>query len=104
MPTSSPATSTIAAVIVVPMPAREGSARASWWILRGAAGEVAVEGLGRCLRGDLARLGAAHAVGDDEDRRTNEERVLVLAALAAGVGAEGLVLDPEHSRLSLPTD
>ena len=34
MPTSSARASTIAAVIVVPIPAREGSARASSWIRR----------------------------------------------------------------------
>ena len=61
-----------------------------------AGGQVAVEGLGGGFRGDLAGLGAAHPVGDDEDRRTDEERVLVGAALAAGVGPERLVLDPQH--------
>ena len=62
----------------------------------GALGQIAVEGVGGRLRGDLPRLGAAHAVGDDEDRRADEERVLVLAALATGVGAEGLVVDAQH--------
>ena len=61
-----------------------------------AVGQVAVEGVGRGPRGDLPRLGAAHPVGDDEDRGTDEERVLVGAPLAAGVGAECLVVDPEH--------
>ena len=70
--------------------------------LGGAGGQVAVEGLGRGLRGDLPRLGAAHPVGDDEDRRPHEERVLVGAALAAGVGAERLVDDPQHRRPPLP--
>ena len=96
-------------MIVVPIPAREGSSRASSWIVRLAAsivsrrnfsgepvGQVAVEGVGGGFRGDLAGLGAAHAVGDDEDRRADEERVLVGAALAAGVGAERLVVDPQH--------
>ena len=59
-------------------------------------GEVDVEGLGGRLRGHLAGLRAAHAVGDDEDRRADEEGVLVGAALAAGVGAESLVVDPQH--------
>ena len=58
--------------------------------------QVAVEGVGGGFRGDLARLRAAHAVGDDEDRRAHEEGVLVGAALAPGVGAEGLVVDPQH--------
>ena len=93
-------------MIVVPIPARSGSARASSWIVRlaasivsrrtrsgGAVGQLAVEGLGGGLGGDLAGLGAAHPVGDDEERRADEERVLVGVALAAGVGAEGLVVD-----------
>ena len=64
--------------------------------LRAPVGEVAVEGVGRGPRGDLARLGATHPVGDDEDRGPDEERVLVGAPLAAGVGSERLVVDPEH--------
>jgi len=36
-------------------------------------------------RGDLARLRTAHAVGDDEDRRRGQHRILVLPALEAGV-------------------
>ena len=100
---------TIAAVSVVPIPAREGSARASSWIvavgggdrlaqdlLGRAVGEIDVEGVGGGFRGDLARLGAAHPVGDDEDRRAHEEGVLVGVALAPRVGAEGLVVDPQH--------
>ena len=66
--------------------------------LRAPVGEVAVEGVGRGPRGDLAGLGATHPVGDDEDRRPDEERVLVGAPLAAGVGSECLVVDPEHQR------
>ncbi len=101
-------------MIVVPIPASEGSARAQLVdlavrrldrlaqdLLRRAVGQVAVEGLGGGLRGDLAGLGAAHPVGDDEDRRADEERVLVGAALAAGVGAEGLVVDRAASSPSL---
>ena len=65
--------------------------------LRALVREVAVERVGRGPRGDLAGLGAAHPVGDDEDRGADEERVLVGAPLAAGVGAERLVVDPEHS-------
>ena len=64
--------------------------------LRAPVGEVAVEGVGRGPRGDLAGLGATHPVGDDEDRGADEERVLVGAPLAAGVGSECLVVDPEH--------
>ena len=69
-------------MVVVPIPARLGSLRASSWIVRlaasivsrrtrsgGACGQLAVEGLGRGFRGDLAGLGAAHPVGDDEQRR-----------------------------------
>ena len=59
-------------------------------------GQVDVEGVGRGFRGDLARLRPAHAVGDDEDRRPHEEGVLVGVALAPGVGAKGLVVDPQH--------
>ena len=59
-------------------------------------GKVDVEGVGRGLGGHLARLCPAHAVGDDEDRRSHEEGVLVGVALPPGVGAEGLVLDPQH--------
>ena len=36
-------------------------------------------------RGDLARLRPAHPVGDDEERRLDDERVLVPAPAAAGV-------------------
>ena len=62
----------------------------------GLPGQVDVEGVGGGFGGDLARLGAAHAVGDDEDRRPHEEGVLVGVALAPGVGAEGLIVDPQH--------
>ena len=40
------------------------------------------------LRGDLARLRAAHAVGDDEERGAREVGVLVRAPRAAGVRCE----------------
>src|SRR6202041_3489781 len=53
--------------------------------------EAAVEGLDRDPRGDLAGLRAAHAVRDDEQRRARQQRVLVRAALQAGVGP-GVVL------------
>jgi len=58
------------------------------------AGEVAseiavrqplVERVDRHLRRDLAGLGAAHAVGDDEQGRADEVVVLVALALAAQV-------------------
>jgi hypothetical protein len=58
--------------------------------------QVAVEGVGGRFRGDLARLGAAHPVGDNEDRRAHEVGVLVGAALAARVRAERLVDDAQH--------
>ncbi len=70
--------------------------------LRRRRGQLPVEGLGGGFGGDLAGLGAAHPVGDDEDRRAQEERVLVGVALAPGVGAKGLVVDPQrHDASSL---
>ena len=54
----------------------------------GPVGEVDVKGIGRRFRGDLARLGAAHSVGDDEDRGAHEKGILVGAALAPHVGAK----------------
>ncbi len=63
------------------------------WQLRG-------KGLGGRLGGDLARLGAAHPVGDHKQRRAAEQRVLVGVALAARVGAVGLVLNPQHQSAS----
>ena len=52
--------------------------------------------LDRDLRGDLAGLRAAHAVGDDEQRRAGEQRVLVGAPLAPGVGAGVLLGHAQH--------
>ncbi len=63
--------------------------------------EAVLEGLDREPRGDLARLRAAHAVGHHEQRRAREHRVLVGAALAAGVGAHVLLGDAQH-RVSPP--
>ena len=57
---------------------------------------LAVEGLDGHLGRDLARLRAAHAVGDREQRRARVERVLVGPALAPGVGAVELLGDAEH--------
>ena len=54
------------------------------------------EGLDGDLRGDLAGLGAAHPVGHDEQRRTGQQRVLVGAALAAGVGRGVLLGYAQH--------
>ena len=48
-----------------------------------AVGEPGLEGLDGDPRGDLAGLRAAHAVGDDEQRRARQQRVLVGAPLAA---------------------
>ena len=64
---------------------------ASWMIAHEAVGgravaEPGVEGLDGHLGGDLAGLGAAHAVGDHEQRRADEVVVLVALALAAQVG------------------
>ena len=96
---SSPSTS--AAVSVVPIPEREESCWASSWIRafavlgdRGAGRPRAPRRLrsagsnasAAILRGDLARLGAAHAVGDREQRRAGEVGVLVGGPLAARVG------------------
>ena len=68
------------------------------WRLR----QLAVERLGGRLGGDLTRLSAAHPVGDDEDVAAGEERVLVGVALAAGVGAVRLLLDPQRQASSPP--
>ena len=65
--------------------------------LRGALGDVAgVECLCGEARCDLPGPGAAHAVGNGEHRGTGEERVLVCAALPAGVRALRLVSYSEH--------
>ena len=77
-------------------PAVGGEDRLAQDPLGRAVGKVDVEGVGGRFGGDLARLGAAHPVGDDEDRRPHEEGVLVGVALAPRVGAEGLVVDPQH--------
>ena len=53
-------------------------------LLRRAVGEVAIEGVGRRARRDLARLGAPPAVRVDEDRRAGEDRVLLGGPAAAG--------------------
>ena len=66
-----------------------------------AVGQPAAEGLDRDLRGDLAGLRAAHAVGDDEQRRAREVGVLVALALAAGVGVVQVVGDAQHQWLAL---
>jgi hypothetical protein len=52
--------------------------------------------LDRRLGGDFAGLRAAHAVGDREQRRPREVRVLVALALAAGVGALCVLGDSQH--------
>ena len=90
-----------ATVIVVPIPEAAASSSARWWTRRFAswissatcvlaaaarARARSRERGGRERRGDLARLGAAHAVGDREQRRVADEGVLVAAPLAAGVG------------------
>ena len=96
-----PATS--ATVIVVPIPeaaaslsARSWTRRFAAWIsstttLLGAPGRVerrvSRSALGGERRGDLAGLGAAHPVGDREERRVADVGVLVVPALAAGVRA-----------------
>ena len=56
---------------------------------------LALERLGGHRRRHLARLRAAHAVGDGEERRGEHERVLVDAALAPDVGPARLLDDPQ---------
>ena len=63
-----------------------------------AVGQPLLEDLDREVRGDLAGLGAAHPVGDREQRRAREEGVLVAPALAAGVGALEVLGDAQHQR------
>ena len=58
--------------------------------------QVAREVGDRELRGDLARLRAAHAVGDDEDRGALQVGILVGGALTTGVRARDVLRDPQH--------
>jgi hypothetical protein len=53
--------------------------------------------LDRYLRGDLARLGAAHAVGDRKQGRLRVVGVLVSRPLAPGVGPERLLDHAKHA-------
>ena len=62
----------------------------------GGVAEPVLEGLHRDPRGDLSGLRAAHPVGDDEQRRAREQRVLVRAPLAPRVGARVLLGDAQH--------
>src|SRR5205814_9570024 len=48
---------------------------------------VVADGAGGEAGGELARLRAAHSVGDGEERRRDDVLVLVPAPLLAGVGA-----------------
>ena len=47
------------------------------------------EGGGGQPGGDLAGLGTAHPVGDGEERRLDDEGILVPSPLAAGIGESG---------------
>ena len=93
-------------MIVVPMPevsasvdARSCTRRFASWIscttMRFAAAVAAglVQRVGGERRGDLAGARAAHAVGDREERRLEDVRVLVVVPLAARVGADLLLAD-----------
>jgi hypothetical protein len=75
-------------------PAQEGFGRLVRLALR------RLEQLGGGLRRDLAGLGAAHPVGDREQRRTRVVGVLVRGPLAAGIGPEGLLADSERHQCS----
>ena len=63
-------------------------------------GKPGVEGLDGHLGRDLAGLRAAHAVGDDEQRRAHEVVVLVALPLQAEVGAVPVVSDSQHAQRS----
>ena len=67
--------------------------------LRGRAVHL-VEGLDGYLRGDLAGLGPAHAVGHREHGRCLDERVLVGLALAAHVAQGGALGDGQRHNYS----
>jgi hypothetical protein len=66
--------------------------------LLGTAGvwKTLLEGLDRDLGGDLAGLSATHAVGDHEHRRARERVVLIVAALATGVGPQRYLCRAKH--------
>ena len=94
---------------VVPIPAAAGSSSArakmrsfavrtiaATAVLPERAGAALLERGGREPRGELARLGAAHAVGDREQRRLADERVLVLQPPAARVGERARAADPSR--------
>ena len=100
---------TWAAVTVVPMPALPEDSRERAWMRRLASsmmlaqavpgvavGQPGVERLDGHLGRHLAGLGAAHAVGDDEQRGAHEVVVLVALPLQAEVGAVPLFSDPQH--------
>ena len=59
-------------------------------------GEPGGDGLDGGVRGDLAGLRAAHAVGDGEHRRARVVGVLVVPALLPGVGERVVFGDAEH--------
>ena len=63
---------------------------------RGGIAEALLEGVDRDLRGHLPGLRAAHPVGDDEQRRARQQRVLVRAPLTTGVGGGVLLGDAQH--------
>ncbi len=66
--------------------------------------QAGVEGLDRDPRGHLTRLRAAHAVGDDEQGRAGEQRVLVGAPLQTGVGPRVLLGYAQHGQSTSKTN
>ena len=105
-----PSSPTSAAVTVVPMPGRLGvgarpladaavrdADRRAQRLLAVMLDQVELgERLGAHARRELAGQRAAHAVGDHEERRAQEERVLVGAADVAGLGQAGRIDDADR--------
>ncbi len=65
-----------------------------------AVGETPAEAFDRETRGHLSRLRAAHSVGDDEEGRASEQRILVCPPLSSGVGGGVLLGYAQHQSVS----